>query len=313
MIKATIKYHILENEIRTDDIIIGDVIHRPTLLQDRKYSNVTGGAQIVLTKQPSDEVVLAAGFSTRGTIVEADIPFNDGVIQVIDAVMRVPLPLATIARESYPDLVAFVGALYKVDFFEEFNNMQSITVFLPETTAFQRLAGRFENEDQSAFRDILKYHIIPGQVLYAGDLINGSTLGTYSREPGHVPNNITITRYGNRIFSNSAQVVLTDMLISNGIVHVVDNILNPDNQNALPNLQAKTQTPVFTPTGATSVGNRVPTPFITHLPYTTDCIYPETTEFPTEILPTSNLALQQFAGLTSHGLGLAVLGALAVL
>lgn len=318
MIKATLKYHILKTELRTDDIISGDVISRQTRLDDPKYSNVTGGQHVTLTKQPSDEVVLTSGFSTRGTIEEADVAFNNGVIHVIDSVMRVPLPLATTARDSYPDLIAFVGALYNLDIYEEFNNLKDVTVFLPDTKAFQRLAGRFENEDRSAFRYILKYHIIPGQVLHAWQLINGSDLPTYSRGPGKIPNNITITRSGNSIYPNSAQVVQTDMLISNGVVHVIDNILSPDNQT-LPNLQLKSQRPVFTPTGATSVGNRVPTPFITDLPCTKDCPEPEPTDFPTETYskfraqPTPNEVPPQFTGLAGHGLGLAALGALAIL
>ncbi|KAM7207948.1 FAS1 domain containing protein [Naviculisporaceae sp. PSN 640] len=324
MIKATLKYHILKTQIRTKGIVSGDIVSRPTLLQDPKYSNVTGGAQIVLTKLPSDEVVLTSGFSTRGTIVGADIPFNNGVVQVIDAVMRVPLPLATTARESYPDLVAFVGALYKLGLYEEFNSWKDITVFLPDTKAFQHLAGRFKNEDDAAFRHILKYHVVPGRVLHAWNLENGSALTTYSRGPGQVPNTITVTRNGNYIFLNSAQVIMTDLLISNGIVHVIDNVLNPGNQTALPNPQAKTQAPVFTPTGATSVGHRVATPFVTDLPCTQDCPEPEptVTDSPREThtpptlelaRPTSNPALPQYTGLTGHGLGLAALGALAVL
>jgi len=320
-IKAIIKYHILRKEVKTKSVPNGDTVAVSTLLDSPTFANITGGQQVLLTKQPGDEIVITSGFATRGTIVEEDIPFTYGTIQVIDSVMRIPLSLAPTARDAYKDLISFLGALYNLDLYEEFNNLKNVTMFIPKFTAFQQLAGRFENVDRAAFRHILRYHVIPGRVIHAWELVNGTTLPTYSQGKKGVTDNVTVTRNGNHIYINSAQLLQTDMLISNGVVHMVDNVLNPGNQSALPDLrpEVRSQTPVITPTGATSTGIRVPTPWTSDLPCTRDCPEPEPTDYPTSTSTTrrpavtKNFAPAQFTGLTGSGLGLAALGALVVL
>ncbi|KAM7204537.1 FAS1 domain containing protein [Rhypophila sp. PSN 637] len=291
MITATLKYHFLKGELRTSDIIRGDIISRRTLLDDPRYTNVTGGQQALLTKQPDDAVVVTSGFWTRGTITRGheNIPFNNGIIQLIDAVMRVPLPPAATARDSYTDMTAFVGALYKLGLYDAFINMTDVTLFVPYNKAFQQLAGRLESMEKPALRRVLKYHAIPSQLVHGWDLKNGSTLSTTASHQKDVPINSTITRDGNNTYINSAQVVVTDMLISNGIVHVIDNVLNTANESARPDLLTTgMQTPVFSPAGATSVGPKAPTPFVENLPCTRDC--PE----PTEEAPTPATSSQTF-------------------
>ena len=62
------------------------------------------------------------------------------------------------------DLISFLGASYSLDLYNEFNNMKNVTMFVPKFTAFQRLAGNFENMDRAAFRHVLRYHVVPGLV-----------------------------------------------------------------------------------------------------------------------------------------------------
>lgn len=322
-IKAIIRYHILKREVKLTSIELGDTIVESTLLDNSTYANVTGGQQIMMTKQPSGEVVIVSGFANRGEISEEDVAFTYGTIQVTGAVMRIPLALAPTARDAYTDMVSFLGALYKHELYKEFSNMKNVTMFIPRVSAFQTLAGRLENVDREAFRHILKYHVAPGLVAHAWELENGAILPTLGRSQGSrgPADNVTVTRSGNNIYINSAQLTQTDMLISNGIVHLMDNILSPLNRSALPDLnpRVKSQTPVMTPTGATSTGNRVPTPWISDLPCTRDCPEPEptgsSTSTSTRSRPavTRNFAPPMFTGLTGSGLGLAALGALAVL
>lgn len=295
-----------------------------TLLDNPTFANVTGGQQVLLSKQPSDDVVFTSGFANRGTIVEEDIPFTYGNIQVIDSVMKIPLSLSPTARDAYKDLISFLGASYSLDLYNEFNNMKNVTMFVPKFTAFQRLAGNFENMDRAAFRHVLRYHVVPGLVIHAWELTNDTTFPTYSKDKKGVTENLTVTRDGNNIYINSAQLVQTDMLISNGVVHMIDNVLSPSNWSARPDLgpRVRTQTPVIKATGvSTSTGIRVPTPFTSDLPCTRDCPEPEPTDDPNVPTPTpyrgtpisKNFAPPQFTGLMGSGLGLAALGALAVL
>jgi uncharacterized surface protein with fasciclin (FAS1) repeats len=63
---------------------------------------------------------------------------------------------------------------------------------------------------------ILAYHIVPDVVGYSTDLVNGTKLPTASQ------GSLTIRRDGKDIFVNSAKVIVPNVLIKEGVVHVID-------------------------------------------------------------------------------------------
>ncbi len=65
---------------------------------------------------------------------------------------------------------------------------------------------------------VLDYHIVNGSnfVGYSSNLPNGTVLK--SLQGG----NLTVTFASNSIFVNSAKVIQQDLLISNGVLHVLD-------------------------------------------------------------------------------------------
>lgn len=63
---------------------------------------------------------------------------------------------------------------------------------------------------------ILAYHIVPDVVGYSTDLVNGTKLPTVSK------GDLTITVDGNDIFVDSAKVIIPNVLIKEGVVHVID-------------------------------------------------------------------------------------------
>ncbi|KAH6847430.1 FAS1 domain-containing protein [Chaetomium sp. MPI-CAGE-AT-0009] len=273
---ATLKYHILKQKIDMPSIIKGDSIWASTSLTDEKFSNVTGGQRLILTKQPGGEVVFTSGFATRGTVLVEDLPFDNGLVQVIDSVMRVPETLESTARSAYTDLTAFVGALYATGLMSEVAQQKDVTIFAPHNAAFQQLAGALANTDKEALKRILRYHIVPGQLSHVWELKNSSSLT--SADKG---NKVSITLHTNFIYVNSAEIIQADILISNGLVHMIDNVLNPDKAGSRPDVTLTTaQAPVFTPVGATATGTDVPTPFASDLPCTASCPVPRPTGGP---------------------------------
>jgi hypothetical protein len=218
-------------------------------------------------------VVFTSGFATRGTVVVEDLAFDKGLIQVIDSVMRVPEPLESTARNAYTDLTAFLGALYASGLMSEVAGEEEVTIFAPHNAAFQQLAGAFEGMDAEKLKRILRYHLVPGNVSHIWELKNASSLTT--AESGQ----LLITRHNNYVYVNAAEIIQTDILLSNGLVHMIDNVLNPDLEAALPNLNTTAQPPAFTLMGATATGTSVPTPFTSNLPCTASC--PVTSTQPT--------------------------------
>ncbi|KAK4098054.1 Fasciclin-domain-containing protein [Parathielavia hyrcaniae] len=272
-VESILKYHILNQAIGMPSIVKGDSIWASTALTDESVTTVQGGQRLILTKQPGGEVVFTSGFATRGTVLVEDLGFDNGLVQVIDSVMRVPESLESTARSAYTDLTAFVGALYAADLMSEVASLEEVTIFAPRNAAFQQLAGALKATDKEQLRRILQYHIVPGNVTHVWELKNASTLAT--ADDGK---QVSITRHTNFIFVNSAEIIQTDILLSNGLVHMIDNVLSPDESDARPDVSLTTaQPPVYTLVGATATGTTAPTPFTSDLPCTASCPVPEPT------------------------------------
>ncbi len=79
---------------------------------------------------------------------------------------------------------------------------------------------------------------------YSTELTN-STLPTLN--PGM---NITITVIGDDVFVNQAKVITPNVLVQEGVLHIIDAVLNPANATAKPNPSATGGKPAFV--GATS-------------------------------------------------------------
>ncbi|KAK3376580.1 FAS1 domain-containing protein [Lasiosphaeria ovina] len=267
-VKSIINYHIINKLITPSSIFKGASIFAPTKLTDPAYTNVTGGQTLILTKDPpSGSIAVTSGFATRGTIIVEDLKFDGGLVHVIDSVMRVPGTIEQTAREAYTDLTAFLGALYAAGIVSDFTELGNVTIFIPRSLAFQELAGTFSSMGQDQLKRVLDYHLIPKTVLHSWQFLDSTALTTNS---GGAKVNIQLD--ANSIYINSARIIQADILVDNGLVQMIDNVLNPDVPNAKPNFTAATQTPVFDVSGATQTGTGAATPFANDIPCTVSCL-----------------------------------------
>lgn len=271
-----LEYHILQGTVSTDAIPEGPTTFASSLLTDPGYTNVTGGQKVIIDKQPGDVVVFTSGAGSRSTLVDGDIGFKGGLIQVVDTLMVPPFRVEPTMRDNYGDLTAFLGALYAADLVPLFADSANVTIFAPRNSAFQLLAGTFSGLSKEALARILKYHLVPGQLLLSPQLTNGSNLSTAALDAAGHPILAHVLRSGNNMFIDSSQVIQPNILVANGVVHMVDGVLNPDAPGVQPNPSIGTQAPVFPQSGATSTGSRVATPFLTALPCTVSCPVPTT-------------------------------------
>ncbi|HET9697451.1 MAG TPA: fasciclin domain-containing protein [Terriglobales bacterium] len=100
------------------------------------------------------------------------------------------------------------------------------TVFAPTDEAFAKLpAGTVQDllkpENKSKLVAILTYHVVPGDVK-ASDVVKLTSAKTVNGEP------LKIATMGGNVTVNDANVVKTDILCSNGVIHVIDTVLLPD-------------------------------------------------------------------------------------
>jgi uncharacterized surface protein with fasciclin (FAS1) repeats len=287
MVVNILEYHILQGTVSTNAIPEGPTTFASTLLTDTAYTNVTGGQKVLINKQPGNTVVFTSGAGSRSSLVDGDIPFKGGLIQIIDTLMVPPQRLEPTTRVAYKDLTAFLAALYAADLVPSFADATNVTIFAPRNSAFQLLAGTLTGLSKEALARILKYHIVPNQVLLSQQLTNGTNLTTASTDAAGRPVPARVVRAGNNAYVDRSQIIQPDILIANGVIHMVDGVLNPDAPAVQPDPAVGTQPPVFAQTGATSTGSRVATPFVTALPCTVSCPVPTTSVNVTQAATTS--------------------------
>ncbi len=99
------------------------------------------------------------------------------------------------------------------------------TIFAPTDDAFAKLPeGTVESlllpENRDKLAGILTYHVVSGKVL-AEDVVKLDEARTI--QGSHV----TINTEGEHVMVNSSKVILTDVIGTNGVIHVIDEVLLP--------------------------------------------------------------------------------------
>jgi len=97
------------------------------------------------------------------------------------------------------------------------------TVFAPTDKAFSKLpAGTLEDilQDKEKLTNILTYHVVSDRIM-SDEVINLNTTKTVNGK-----DLIIDTKKGVKV--NKATVIKTDIECSNGVIHVIDNVLIPD-------------------------------------------------------------------------------------
>lgn len=159
-------------------------------------------------------------------VVITDIMADNGVIHVIDTVLLPPESVGSIVDLAVADgrFTTLVAALQAAELVETLDSEEGrFTVFAPTDDAFAKLpAGTVEGllEDIPALTEILLYHVVDGQYL-ASDVIILTEAETLNG------GSVTIRIENGKVFINDAEVIITDIVADNGVIHVIDSVLLP--------------------------------------------------------------------------------------
>lgn len=96
------------------------------------------------------------------------------------------------------------------------------TVFAPTDEAFAKLpAGTLEVllKDKDKLVAVLTYHVVPGKVMAAQ--VKPGQVKTVQGQP------LTLSASYGTVMVNNARVVKTDIIASNGVIHVIDTVVLP--------------------------------------------------------------------------------------
>ena len=154
-----------------------------------------------------------------GTAVNQPIT-EKRAVQSGDTVSKVTLVQKLQSESRFSILVAAVKAAGLV---EVLSGSSQFTVFAPSNAAFEALpAGTLDTllkpENKEQLKSILLYHVAAGS-LKAADVLAKDSIDTAQGKPFSVDaNNARI---------NSSNIVKTDILASNGVIHEIDAVLLP--------------------------------------------------------------------------------------
>lgn len=116
-------------------------------------------------------------------------------------------------------------ALTEAGLVETLKGPGPFTVFAPTDEAFSKLpAGTVENllkpENKDKLVSILTYHVVPGEVM-AEQVVTMNSAKTVNGK------DIIIKVKGGKVMVDNATVIKTDVSASNGVIHVIDEVLLP--------------------------------------------------------------------------------------
>lgn len=190
-------------------------------------SAVTAGvvdtvAELSLVVGTSSGVTLNGGNTVTGgaNVVTADVDASNGVIHVIDRVL-LPPTVADLAR--YAGLSSLGGALTDASLADDLAGAGPFTVFAPTNAAFAALPAVPTGD---ALATVLLYHVVGASV--ESDAVPGLAATLATNTYGDHLSLLFNTSSGVRV-NGRANVTTADVHATNGVVHIVDQVLLPMN------------------------------------------------------------------------------------
>ena len=210
-------YHVVSGQVLSTDL--KDDMKAPTLNGENIMIDLSNGVKI-----------------NDSNVVTADVMATNGVIHIIDTVL-VPSTFVLSAEAEAPDTVVdialssddfsmLVSLLQKADLVGALQGEGPFTVFAPTNEAFEKLLTALnitasDLMNQPDLAKVLLYHVVSGKVM-STDLSNGLSAPSLNGE-----NLMFDLSSGVKV--NQSNVTAADLEAGNGVVHVIDTVLVPQN------------------------------------------------------------------------------------
>ncbi len=214
--------HVQEGAITSGDLSTGYIESMSTA--------GPGGENLSLYINTDDGVTI----NGMATVTTANVQVDNGIIHAVNAVIGLP-DITTFATAD-PTFELLVAALTREESFSFVSILQTqnspapFTVFAPTNDAFVDLLAELEYESldeipTNVLAQVLSYHVVTEANVRSGDITNGMPVTTF--ESGtftiNTTGGVTITDEMGRI----SNVIATDVQATNGVIHVVDQVLLP--------------------------------------------------------------------------------------
>lgn len=215
LLRTVLQYHVLGAKVPQSGVPVGKAI---TTLQGGifKVDSTAGG------------LLITDGRNRQAKILATDVMASNGVVHVIDKVLLPANKTLVATAQSVPDFSILVEAVVAAGLVDTLNGSGPYTVFAPTNAAFAALLGELGVTkeqllaNKALLTQVLTYHVLPGRVLKA-EVPVGAAITTVQGQTFTIDNTLTITDGRGR----KAKITGTDVLASNGVVHVLDTVILP--------------------------------------------------------------------------------------
>ena len=230
LVAAFWDYHVLQGMYYTSNVTGSPQpeLFISTLLDNTTYSNVTGGQRVAARSDSNGTVSFYSGSgSQKSTVKGANYNFTGGTVHVIDKVLSIPASLNDTLINA--NLTAAAGAFKSSagDMLDSLSSEGSVTVFAPNNAGFDAVGSVIAGMSVADLTNVMGYHVLVGKVLYTDDIVDGSSEKTSQGGDVHFNvDNTSGTGGARNVFVDGARIVSSDMLIANGVIHVLDKYVS---------------------------------------------------------------------------------------
>jgi transforming growth factor-beta-induced protein len=218
-----LQYHVLPTKKMASDIVAGGATQATLYTFEGAAATLgvstTGGVKL------TDEVL------TQASVTATDVAASNGVIHVIDKVLVPPGVLTVVQMAQLnPAFSVLVEAVVAANLATTLSGTGPFTVFAPTDTAFTAALTQLSLTKPQLLASpdlagILTYHVLAGNVRAAGvaALPKPASVTTVQGSAFTVDSALVITDGRAR----TANLAATDVIASNGVIHVIDAVLLP--------------------------------------------------------------------------------------
>lgn len=215
LLTAVLTYHVLPSSVPRASVPLG-----------RAIATVQGS--IFKIDSIGGNLVIIDGRNRPSTIVATDLGASNGVIHTIDTVILPADKTIVETAQAIPDFSILVEAVVAAELVEALSAAGPLTVFAPTNAAFVALLEELGVTKEALLANkplltaVLTYHVLDGRVLKA-DVPVGTAMTTLQGDTFTVDATLTITDQRGR----TAGIAATDVMVSNGVIHIIDRVILP--------------------------------------------------------------------------------------
>lgn len=214
LLTAVLTYHVLAARVPAADIPFGRAI---TTVETGIFKIDNVGGPVITDER-----------NRTANITVTNLYASNGVIHGIDKVILPGDKDIVATAQSVPDFSVLVEAVIAANLVTTLQGAGPFTVFAPTNAAFAAALSELDVSKDDLFANtelltqILTYHVVPARVLKAEVPLN-TNITTVEGTAFQVNSSLQIVDVANRL----PNIVTTDVLTSNGVIHVIDRVILP--------------------------------------------------------------------------------------